>query len=320
MEALKKIVNDIHNIQIQGATNVAMTGIKAFADYIQTLEINKSEVKTFRNKMENARKMLSTARPTEPGLVNGLKNVIQGLNIDNLDPENLIETVKQRIGTVSSYYIKFIKEAKEVIGKIGARKIEDDMIIMTHCHSSVVSNIFKTAKQLGKEFQVICTETRPKFQGKITVDELLKNNISTSLIVDSAMRWILKHKQVDLIITGCDSITSEGTIINKIGSRLLALAAHEMDVPYYVATPLIKYDPDTSLGYLAEIEERSPSEIWKDAPDDENLTILNPAFETISREYVDALITDVGVFPPTLITHIYKRNFDELIEKLRDLK
>ncbi|MBD3228100.1 MAG: S-methyl-5-thioribose-1-phosphate isomerase [Candidatus Lokiarchaeota archaeon] len=319
MEELKKIVDDIHNIEIQGATNVAMTGIKAFSDYIQSLEIDKGEVKTFSDKMENAREILSTARPTEPGLINGLKHIIQGLNMEELKPENLIANVKQRIGTVSSYYIKFIKEAKEVIGEIGARKIESGMVIMTHCHSSVVSNIFRTAKQLGKEFQVICTETRPKFQGKITVRELLESNIPTSMIVDSAMRWILKHKQVDLIITGCDSITSEGTVINKIGSRLLALAAHEMDVPYYAATPLIKYDPDTSLGHLAEIEERSPGEIWEDAPDSKKLTILNPAFETISREYIDALITDVGVFPPTLITQIYKRNFYELIEKLRDL-
>lgn len=317
MEQLQKVVNDITGIKIQGATNVAMTGIKAFSDYIQSLEIKEDDSTTLEKKMKEAQELLSNARPTEPGLVNGLKHVIQGLNMDNLSREDIVRKVKERIEGVSSYYIKFIKNAKEVIGEIGARKIESGMMIMTHCHSSVVSNIFQTAKEMGKSFQVICTETRPKYQGKITVKELLDYKIPTTMIVDSAMRWVLKHKQVDLIITGCDSITSEGTVINKIGSRLLALAAHEMDVPFYAATPLIKYDPNTSLGHLAEIEKRSQDEVWKDAPKD--LNILNPAFETISREYIDALITDVGVFPPTLITEIYSRHFEGVIKELREL-
>ena len=64
------------------------------------------------------------------------------------------------------------------------------------------------------------------------------------------MRWAVRHFQVDLIIIGADSITSEGTIINKIGSRLLALVAHEEHVPFYVASPLLKYNPETNLGIL----------------------------------------------------------------------
>ncbi|MHA1694408.1 MAG: translation initiation factor eIF-2B [Candidatus Helarchaeota archaeon] len=318
MEDLKRVVDDIHKIKIQGATNIAMTGIKAFSDYIQSVSID--NLKTLKKEIEKAQSLLSNARPTEPGLVNGLRHVIQGLNIENLDKKNVVNSVKHRIQIVSSYYIQMIKEAKEVIGEIGARRIEDGSTIMTHCHSSVVSNIFSTAKKMGKDFQVICTETRPKYQGKITVSELLENGIPTTLIVDSAMRWVLKHKTVDLIITGCDSITSEGTIVNKIGSRLLALAAHEMDVPFYVATPLIKYAPNTSLGYLIEIEKRSPDEIWHDRPNDKNLTILNPAFETISREYIDGLITNVGVFPPTLIFHIYENHISNIIKKLRKLE
>ncbi|MHA1229640.1 MAG: translation initiation factor eIF-2B [Candidatus Helarchaeota archaeon] len=318
MENLLKVVDDIHNIRIQGATNVAIHGIKAFSEYIQAIDVK--DLDELKKKMEKARKLLSEARPTEPGLINGLIHVINGLNIDNIKEDNPIEIIKHRIGIITDYYINFIKEAKEKIGMIGARRIENGSIIMTHCHSSVVTNIFITAKNMGKEFQVICTETRPKYQGRITVKEMLENGIPTTLIVDSAMRWILKHKQVDLIITGCDSITSEGTVINKIGSRLLALAAHEMDVPFYTATTLIKYDPNTSFGYLAAIEQRSPNEIWADRPESENLKILNPAFETISREYIDALITEVGVFPPTMISHIYDRHFGCVIKELKNLR
>ena len=39
---------------------------------------------------------------------------------------------------------------------------------------------------------------------------------------------------------------------------------------------------------------RDPGEIWENAP--EGLTILNPAFETVSRRYIDGLITEAGIF------------------------
>jgi len=318
LEELQKVIKDIAAIKIQGATNVVMAGIKAFANYIRSIEIK--DFNHLKKEIEKAQYLLSNARPTEPGLVNGLKNIIEGLNLERIEKEGTIEIAKQRLSLISNYYINVIKEAKEAIGEIGARRIEDGSIIMTHCHSSVVINIFKTAKEMGKNFKVICTETRPKYQGRLTAKELIEYKIPTTMIVDSAMRWVLKNRKVNLIITGCDSITSEGTIINKIGSRLLALAAHEMDVPFYIATPLIKYDPNTSLGYLIEIEERDPSEVWKDVPNDGNFKILNPAFETISREYIDALITNVGVFPPTMISHIYEREMAKLIKKLRELE
>ncbi|GAH00234.1 unnamed protein product, partial [marine sediment metagenome] len=62
------------------------------------------------------------------------------------------------------------------------------------------------------------------------------------------MRWAVNHFEVDLILIGADSITSEGTVLNKIGSRLLALVAHEEHVLFYVASPLLKYNPETLFG------------------------------------------------------------------------
>ncbi len=76
------------------------------------------------------------------------------------------------------------------------------------------------------------------------------------------MRWAVNHFEVDLILIGADSITSEGTVLNKIGSRLLALVAHEEHLPFYVASPLLKYNPETSFGLLEKIEMRNPNEIW----------------------------------------------------------
>ena len=125
------------------------------------------------------------------------------------------------------------------------------------------------------------------------------------------MRWAVNNLDVDLIIIGADSLTSEGTIINKIGSRLLALVAHEEHVPFYVASPLLKYNPQTSFGILEKIEMRDPKEIWENAP--ENLQILNPAFETVSRRYIDGLISEAGIFAPSHVHTYFTKLYPDLI-------
>jgi ribose 1,5-bisphosphate isomerase len=184
---------------------------------------------------------------------------------------------------------------------------------MTHCHSSVVNGILLEAKRQGKDnFKVINTETQPKLQGRKTARKLLKAGIEVIHVVDSAMRWVVNHYEVDLILIGADSITSEGTVLNKIGSRLLALVAHEEHVPFYVASSLLKYNPKTSFGTLEKIEMRDPKEIWEDPP--ENIEILNPAFETVSRRYIDGLITEAGIFASSHVHFQFAKLYPLLAE------
>ena len=237
-----------------------------------------------------------------------------------LEKQKSILSKSNLIDKISYYRDEFkqlIKNSKEKIAEIGARRFpgsdnKRQFTVMTHCHSSVVNGIFMKAKEQGKDnFKVIATETQPILQGRKTVEKLLKNRIEVIHIVDSAMRWAVNNLDVDLIIIGADSLTSEGTIINKIGSRLLALVAHEEHVPFYVASPLLKYNPETSFGILEKIEMRSPNEIWQDAP--ESLQILNPAFETVSRRYIDGLISEAGIFAPSHVHSYFAKLYPDLI-------
>ena len=112
-------------------------------------------------------------------------------------------------------------------------------------------------------------------------------------------------------MVGADSITSEGTVLNKIGSRLLALVSRENHVPFYVATPLLKYNPETSFGILEIIEMRDTNEIWEEPP--KNLEIVNPAFETVSRRYIDGLITEAGIFPSAHAYLWFQKLYPDLV-------
>jgi len=315
---MKKLLEDaerIKSLDIQGATNVALSAITYLDDYAKRM--NCSDLENCFKLLNEAKQILIDTRPTEPAMQNGLAYIMNQLN--NCRDDISTDDIPQKIEEYKNIYHKMLTDSKEKIAEIGARRIpeindnDEEFIVMTHCHSSLVTSILLEAKKQGKDhFKVINTETQPKLQGRKTANELLEAGIEVIHVVDSAMRWAVNTFDVNLILIGADSITSEGTVLNKIGSRLLALVAHEEHVPFYVCSPLLKYNPKTSFGILERIEMRNPEEIWEKK--DKNLTILNPAFETVSRRYIDGLITETGIFASSHVQTYFEKMYPELIE------
>ncbi|MBY9006702.1 MAG: S-methyl-5-thioribose-1-phosphate isomerase [Candidatus Lokiarchaeota archaeon] len=314
MEELLKNAEKIKSLEIQGAANVALSAIQFLSDYAYKIEKDCQCTDDWFNKLNEAKEILFKTRETEPTMRNGLYYIINKLkkNRDQIECDKILELISQ----YKEEYKKMIEDARLKIAEFGARRIpdtasENQFIVMTHCHSSFVDAILLKAKQQGKIFKVISTETRPRHQGRKSVKILHEAGIDVIHVVDSAMRWAVNYYEVDLILIGADSITSEGTVLNKIGSRLLALVAHEEHVPFYVASPLLKYNPQTSLGILEKIEMRSPNEIWENPP--KGVKILNPAFETVSRRYIDGLISEAGIFASSHVPTYFGRIYPELM-------
>lgn len=312
MEQLKKVAQDITSLKIQGATNIAIEGVKAFSEYINRLPTNVGQ-DVFVGKVKEARDIIINTRPTEPAMRNGLKKII--FDIHQVEAEGLDRMESAALQSASEY-LDLLKTTKKNIIETGAELIPEGSTVMTHCHSSITSAIFVRAHELGKDISAICTETRPRYQGRKTARELVEAGIPTTQVVDSAMRWVARKENIDMIVIGLDAVTSQGTILNKIGSRLLALAAKESDIPLYVAGSLLKFDSDTIFGRRTIIEMRDDSEItadWPNAP--KGLKVVNPAFESVSRDLIDAMITEQGVFPPSLVFEIVRTTYPWMLEQ-----
>ncbi len=310
MKQLLEDAKKIKSLEIQGASNIATSAIDFLSNYAKRLKCENIEA-CFKE-LYKAQVILIDTRPTEPAMKNGLKFIMNKLEQEK---ESIIpEYISDIIEKYKNLYCDMLQNSKKRIAEIGSRRIpfsSQKFNVMTHCHSSLVTGILLEAKKQGKNFKVINTETQPRLQGRKTANKLLGVGIEVIHVVDSAMRWVVRHYQVDLILIGADSITSEGTIINKIGSRLLALVAHEEHVPFYVASPLLKYNPETNLGILETIEMRDPQEIWKNPP--EGIKILNPAFETVSRRYIDGLITEAGIFASSHVPNYFAKTYPEMV-------
>jgi ribose 1,5-bisphosphate isomerase len=287
--SLSKTVEDIKSLRIQGAENVAKSALAALRDVIHSSRLQ-SKISLLHD-IAKAKRSLESARVTEPCLRNVLKYVIsqsKGATAAELK-ESLLQMIQKAL---SSLY-----EDENSVNKIGAIKIRNGMVVFTHCHSSAVIGILKTAKGHGKSFVVHNTETRPNFQGRITAIELAKAGIKVVHYVDAAAR--LAIKDADIMLIGCDAFTSEGKIINKIGSELFAEICHKRDVPVYVCTTTWKFDPKTVFGFEEQIEARQKREVWTNHP--KNIIVDNHAFEMIDPNLVTGMITEIGVYKPVVL-------------------
>lgn len=300
IESVKSTAEKITKLQVQGARNVAIAALKA----IQTLaEQTKAEdKKNFFTELEEAQKILSATRETEPLLRNALRFII--IKAQDSKTEKVAELRQQVTSTVDQFLID-LEESREHTAEIGSKRIGDGSVVFTHCHSSTVTCLLSKAKLEGKSFKVICTETRPAFQGRITARELVDLGIETTFIVDSAARTFMD--EVDIVVVGADAITSEGNVVNKIGTGGIAVLAHEARKPFYVVSELLKFDPRTLIGECEKIEQRNPVEVWSEAP--KKMDIQNPAFDVTPNRYIDGLICEEGIISPQSIVEVVRRRY-----------
>jgi len=300
LESIQETAEKIRKLEIQGARNVAIAAIKTIEVLAKhTQAKNKAD---FLKELSKAKKTLFVTRETEPLMRNAIRWIMNRVDKNN---SKKVKDIARTVSSSANQFLNNLERSREEIATIGANRIRNGSVIFTHCHSSTVTYVLQKAKQQGKIFEVICTETRPIFQGRKTAKEMLDLDLKTTMIVDSAARHFMN--QADIVLVGSDAITSEGNVINKIGTSLIALAAHEARTPFYVVSELLKFDPATIHGDYEKIEERDPSEVWKDPP--KKLIIRNPAFDVTRRDYIHGIICEEGIISPHSTMEVVRRKY-----------
>jgi ribose 1,5-bisphosphate isomerase len=307
MNHLLETAEKIRTMEIRGAGRIATAAAFALREYAETLEADSME--QFDAMITDAAKILIDTRPTAVSLPNAVR-------LTTKYTTSTVEDARQEIISNASRFIKQADDALEKIGAIGARRIRDGDVIMTHCNSHAALSVITTAFEQGKDISVIATETRPRKQGLLTIKHLNDFGIPTTLIVDSAVRYCMKD--VDTVIVGADAIAVNGALINKIGTSQLALAAHEARINFLAAAETYKFSPNTILGEFIEIEERSTDEVIESQALEglANVHVKNPAFDITPPEYIDLIITDAGAVPPGMAYTVIK---EHLGWELKDL-
>ena len=170
--------------------------------------------------------------------------------------------------------------------------IRDGARILTHSRSSTILSALITAHNAGTRFAVIATESRPLLEGRTLAEELGSKGLGVTLIADAAAASVMEN--VTCVLFGADRVTPLA-LVNKIGTRLIALAAEEQRVPAYAVADSSKFFSPPDPRVFVETG-RTPDELWPNAP--AGSLVLNRYFEETYLHHFTAIITEEGVLSP----------------------
>jgi len=204
-------------------------------------------------------------------------------------------------------------EINKRMAEHGAALIKDGDTIIHHCNTGALATVdwgtalgvIHTAHEQGKRIHVLVDETRPRLQGaRLTAWELEQYGIPYEIISDNTAGYFLKAGKVQKCFVGSDRTAANGDVANKIGTYMLALAAHDNGIPFYPVVPTSTIDLSLAHGDLIPIEERNPEEVLglefngeRVAP--KNARARNIAFDVTPNRLVTGIVTENGVvYPP----------------------
>ena len=283
------VISAIREMKVRGAPLIGAAA--AFGVYLACLEAGSNDhsgedaLETIRNKASE----IKNTRPTAVNLAWAVDRVLKVLEGKSLD--------------------QMIRYARK-----------EALNILTHCNAGWLACIdygtatapIYMAHDMGLPVHVWVDETRPRNQGaRLTAWELGQHGVPHTVIVDNAGGHLMQQGRVDMVLVGSDRTTRRGDVANKIGTYPKALAAHDNDIPFYVALPSSSIDFTLGDG-LKEIpiEERDGGEVrfmegilegvsegalQKVQIMPENCPVSNFGFDVTPSRLVTGLITEKGI-------------------------
>ena len=300
----------IKQMWVRGAPMLAVTGAYGLCMALRRDPSDANLLRTY--------DMLVRTRPTAVNLQGALNAIVD--TVKPLPPELRATAAYARAAGLCDADARDC----EAIGRSGLPLIEaiakqrpgKPVNVLTHCNAGALATFaygtatapIYLAHEAGIPVHVWVDETRPRNQGaSLTAFELSQQGVPHTIIADNAGGLLMQRGEVDLCFVGVDRVTRNGDAINKVGTYLKALAAHDTGVPFYVAMPFTSFDPLTATGADVPIEERSAEEVTHilgidDAGQRQTIRIANPgsaaanpAFDVTPARYVTGYLTERGL-------------------------
>jgi methylthioribose-1-phosphate isomerase len=260
-----------------------------------------------------ASETLKSSRPTAVNLAWAVDRVMKK-TAARLDQENNsnVDELRQFVLAEAERIADEDVEINKRMAEHGAALINDGDTIIHHCNTGALATVdwgtalgvIRTAHEQGKKIHVLVDETRPRLQGaRLTAWELEQYGIPYEIISDNMSGYFLKAGKAQKVFFGADRVAANGDVANKIGTYMLALAAHDNGVPAYSVVPTSTIDLSLAHGDLIPIEERDPEEVLGLEFHGERVAPVeaearNIAFDVTPNRLITGIVTENGVLHP----------------------
>ncbi len=302
-----QVANAIRDMVVRGAPAIGVSA--AFGMALAACYAHAADLSEFRAELLLSEQMLLASRPTAVNLAWALARMHALIE----QPALSVHELRDRLVEAAQQMADEDVEINRRMALNGAVLLADGDTILHHCNTGALAavdwgtalGVIRMAHEMGKRVHVLVDETRPRLQGaRLTAWELEQYGIPYEIIVDGAAGYMLRTGQAQKVLFGADRVAANGDVANKIGSYMLALAAHANGVPVYPVMPSSTIDLSLPTGDLIPIEERDPHEVLDiqikgEAVMPAGAQARNPAFDVTPHALVTAWVTEKGViYPP----------------------
>jgi len=250
---------------------------------------------------------LSQCRHLSVSMGNAIKFLKQHINQSPMDVTEK-EAKERLIASIDDFINERVILAGQAISNFAKAKIHDGDKVLVYGFSSLVVNTLKDAKKSGKNFQVIVVDSRPSYSGRVTVKKLVDYDIPCSYVLINAASYIMK--EVTVVFLGAHALLSNGNVMASTGSAMVAMVAKANNVPVLVCCETYKFcervQTDSivfnELGDPDALVRRDDSEDvltkWREM---KNLYVLNLMLDVTPSDFVDMVVTELGMIPCTSV-------------------
>jgi len=279
LDEVDRIIIDIASDNKSGSTDILKRCVNAVQTFTEGYHGKPDEF--LRELLAVCRKLLEAQPAMAPvfNCVNDVLCTVEGM-AKNLMREFTLQWCEA--------YMRELEKAREWVVEEGVGLIEDAGAVATISYSSTVLDILT---QGGREYQVMISEGRPMNEGSRAAELLADHGISTTLVVDAALPYLVEN--ADLVLVGADTV-NQSHVYNKTGTFALLMASLHYDVPFYVVAERNKFAPKEH--FTPRIVEHPGYEVAY--VKHEHLHIKNIYFDRIPVDQVTGVVTDLGIMKP----------------------
>jgi translation initiation factor 2B subunit (eIF-2B alpha/beta/delta family) len=192
-------------------------------------------------------------------------------------------------------YQDWAAQSRSNIARYGASIIPENGVLFTFTLSETVLYTLRAARQMGQQFRVAVTESRPNNDGLVTAISLAREGIEVEVGIEGNIGEMIPR--ADVMLVGAEAILSDGSAICKVGTYPAALVAKRSRVPVYVLVDSMKLHATSLMGIGSWLDPLRGQDVIPDAASGE-AAVCGKLFDVTPPDLITALITEKGLIHP----------------------
>ena len=116
-----------------------------------------------------------------------------------------------------------------------------DLAVQKIQDGDVMLEVLEQAAARGLRFRVVVVDSRPRFEGRATLQRLLRGGISCTYTHIGAVSFVMR--EATKVIMGAAAVLANGVVLSRAGTAAVAMVARAQGVPVLFACETCKRAP-----------------------------------------------------------------------------